>query len=334
MSGHLLFVLHGHLPFVCHPEHEFFLEEDWFFEAVSDCYLPLLKMLDGWKRDGIAAAYTMGLSPPLLHMLASPLLRERTVRYLDGRRTLARRGLETRPVDSPFRDALAFSLEETEWALGRFEGAERDLAFAFAEHHAEGRVELMTCGATHGLLPVLLDEASCEAQVAEAVATHERFLSSRPRGIWLPECGVTPLVLDVLARHDLAFTFCEDRAVRFARPAPVRGTGRPIYSPEGVAFFARDPEAAREVWSAELGYPGDPRYREFYRDLGYDAEESLLDPVHKQGTGDRKNTGVKLHRITGMLPSGRMAGLDDKLPYDPSAAENAAEAHARHFCER
>ena len=78
----------------------------------------------------------------------------------------------------------------------------------------------MTCSATHGLAPVLLDEGSIRAQVKEAVKTHERLLGFRPRGIWLPECGIHPIALDALAEENLWFTFSEDRAVRFAWPPP------------------------------------------------------------------------------------------------------------------
>jgi len=35
-------ILHAHLPFVRHPEHEEFLEEDWLYEAITEVYLPLL----------------------------------------------------------------------------------------------------------------------------------------------------------------------------------------------------------------------------------------------------------------------------------------------------
>jgi 1,4-alpha-glucan branching enzyme len=328
MSASLVIALHGHLPFVHHPEHEFFLEEDWLFEAIADCYLPLLSMFDGWKNDGIRAQITLGLSPPLLSMLAEPLLRERTVRALSARISLAERALLHHSDDSPFRPALHCAVDEAQRGLARFEGCGRDLARAFAEHHEGGRVELMTCGATHGLQPVLLDAGSIRAQVREAVKTHERFLGIRPRGIWLPECGVHPLGLDALAEENLWFAFCEDRAIRFAWPPPAHDVYRPLYSPEGVAMFARDPGSAKEVWSAQEGYPGDHRYREFYRDLGYDADESWLDAVHKQGTGARKNVGVKLHKITGKV------GLNEKQAWDPIAATNAVEAHAWHFARR
>src|SRR5437762_1080296 len=43
MVGYVALILHAHLPFVRHPEHEHFLEEDWFFEAVTVSYIPLLR---------------------------------------------------------------------------------------------------------------------------------------------------------------------------------------------------------------------------------------------------------------------------------------------------
>ena len=58
MQGYLSLVLHAHLPFVRHPEHEKFLEESWLFEAVTETYLPLLQILEGWRRDGLAAPVT------------------------------------------------------------------------------------------------------------------------------------------------------------------------------------------------------------------------------------------------------------------------------------
>jgi 1,4-alpha-glucan branching enzyme len=332
--SYFIIALHGHLPFINHPEHEHFLEEDWFFEGLADCYLPILSMLDGWRQDRVPASITLGLSPPLLSMMANSGLRERMARYLDARKVLVDRYLQTLPDDSPFRAAALFSREETERAQARYDGCGRDVARAFAEHQlgaqgdGGGRVELMTCNVTHGLAPVLQDLDVIRAQVREAIRAHERYLGFRPRGIWLPECGIHPHALQALAEENLCFTFSEDRAVRFAWPPPAHDVYRPLWSPEGVGVFPRDPGSAKEVWSAAEGYPGDFRYREFYRDLGYDAPDSMIDPVHRQGTGLRKNCGVKLHKITGRV------NLDEKQPYDPWAAREAVAQHAQHFAER
>ena len=53
-------------------------------------------------------------------------------------------------------------------------------------------IEILTCGATHGYMPLLGTDESVRAQVRIAVSTHTRHLGKRPRGIWVPECGYRP----------------------------------------------------------------------------------------------------------------------------------------------
>src|SRR5205085_7373127 len=83
MAGHLALVLHAHLPFVRHPEHEHFLEEDWFFEAITETYIPLLQMMQRLVNDNVPFKLTMSLTPTLCAMLQDQLLCERYVRHLD-----------------------------------------------------------------------------------------------------------------------------------------------------------------------------------------------------------------------------------------------------------
>ena len=45
-QGYLSLILHAHLPFVRHPEHEDFLEECWLFEAITETYIPLLRCFE------------------------------------------------------------------------------------------------------------------------------------------------------------------------------------------------------------------------------------------------------------------------------------------------
>ena len=69
-TGYWCPVLHAHLPFVRHPEHPEFLEEDWFFEALSETYVPLVRVLDGLERDGVEYRLTLTLTPTLVAMMA------------------------------------------------------------------------------------------------------------------------------------------------------------------------------------------------------------------------------------------------------------------------
>src|ERR1051326_4510521 len=76
-QGYLSIVLHAHLPFVRHPEHARHLEERWLYEAIIECYLPLIDMFDRLQREGVPFAVTMSLTPPLAAMLKDDLLRKR-----------------------------------------------------------------------------------------------------------------------------------------------------------------------------------------------------------------------------------------------------------------
>src|SRR6266571_9100497 len=83
MPGYLALILHAHLPFVRHPEHEHFLEEDWFFEAITECYIPLVRMMQRLVDDHVPFKLAMSLTPTLCAMLQDELLCERYVRHLD-----------------------------------------------------------------------------------------------------------------------------------------------------------------------------------------------------------------------------------------------------------
>ena len=69
MRGHLALILHAHLPFVRHPEHEHFLEEEWFFEAITEAYIPLLRMMQRLMADRVPFKLTMSITPTLCAML-------------------------------------------------------------------------------------------------------------------------------------------------------------------------------------------------------------------------------------------------------------------------
>src|SRR5207248_540055 len=63
MAAYLALILHAHLPFVRHPEHEHFLEEEWFFEAITESYIPLLRMMRRLVDDSVPFKLTMSLTP-------------------------------------------------------------------------------------------------------------------------------------------------------------------------------------------------------------------------------------------------------------------------------
>ena len=93
-AGYWCPVLHAHLPYVRHPEYPSFLEEDWFFEALTETYVPIVRVLDGLLNDGVEYRLTMTLSPPLVSMMTDELLVGRYHRHLDNLVELARREVD------------------------------------------------------------------------------------------------------------------------------------------------------------------------------------------------------------------------------------------------
>lgn len=323
MAGYLALVLHAHLPFVRHPEHEQFLEEDWLFEAITETYIPLLRMMQRLVDDGVRFKLTMSLTPTLCAMLQDDLLRQRYVRHLDWLIDLSEREIE-RNLSHPKLSRLA------RFYLNLFSGTRRlfvdewkcDLLSVFAALRNTGSLELIGCAATHGLLPLIFQQ-SPQAARAQVLIGRDEFAGLFGReasGIWLPECAYAPGLGSILQEANARWFILDAHGVMYGNPRPQRAVYAPYYTPAGPAAFARDRDSSRQVWSAHEGYPGDPAYREFYRDIGFDLPLDSLGPLAR---GSRHFSGVKYYRVTG--------GTGEKDYYDPAAAEKAAAMHADHF---
>lgn len=323
MQGYLALVLHAHLPYVRHPEHEKFLEEAWLFEAVAETYLPLIQVMDGWLRDGMQTRLTLTLTPTLCSMLLDPLLQERCDRYLEERIELAEKEVLRTLWEPAFRPLAEMyhqrfvGFRETYLAFGR------NIVGAFRKFQEQGRLEIITCAATHALLPLLADSpASVRAQILVARDHYRSCFGCDPRGIWLPECAYADGVEDVLQEANIRWFITDTHGILHAQPRPRYGVFAPVFTPNGIAAFGRDLDSAKQVWSKHEGYPGDARYRDFYRDIGFDLD---LDYVKKYlpSPEHRGFTGIKYYRITG--------DGGEKEVYDRRAAVRAADEHANHF---
>lgn len=321
-KGYLALVLHAHLPFVRHPENRHHLEELWLFEAITDTYLPLLDLLEGWFRDGVSYRLSLSLTPPLASMLRDPLLQERYVEHLDRSAALARQEMRKHQGHSQLFRLASMYLDRFEGARRAFvERHQRDLIAAFRRHLDHG-LEILASGATHALLPLVEPyRSSARAQILTGVNLHRELFGREPRGFWLPECGFHPDHAPMLAEAGIRFTVVDTHGLLHAIPRPRYANFAPVYTPSGVAVFGRDVETSKQVWSAHEGYPGDREYREFYRDVGYDNPWEEVAPFLPYGV--RTDTGIKYYRITGKT--------EQKELYDPDLARAKAELHAGNF---
>jgi 1,4-alpha-glucan branching enzyme len=324
--GYLALVLHAHLPFVRHPESDYVLEEEWLFEAIAETYVPLIQVFEGLKRESIDFKITMSITPPLLAMLRDELLQDRFDKHLALLQELSEKEIQRNAHHGHLKYLAEHYATLFQDVQKTWESYDRDLITAFKKFQDSGNLEIITCGATHGYFPLMkMYPEAVWAQIKVACDNYERNFGRPPRGMWVPECAYYEGLERIIADAGIRYFLSDGHGVLYGRPRPRFGTYAPIFTPTGVAVFARDQESSQQVWSSELGYPGDPEYREFYKDLGWEAEYEYIKP-YVMPNGQRKNTGIKYHKITG-----RGLGLGDKQLYDPYWAKEKTAEHASNF---
>jgi len=322
-KGYLCLVLHSHLPYVRHPEHEDFLEEDWLYEAMTETYIPLISVLEALSNDRVDFRLTMSLSPTLISMLTDGLLQDRYLRHINRLIELGHKEVQRTRWQPEFQHLAIMYLNSFCQSRDTFQRFNRNLITAFKNFQDAGKLEIITCGATHGFFPLMdICKESVRAQVKVAVSHYESVFGRKPRGIWLPECGYHPGHDEIFKEAGLSYFFTDAHGVLHGAPRPKYGCFAPVYCKgTGVACFGRDLESSKQVWSSIDGYPGDYLYREFYRDIGFDLDYEYIRPyIHPEGI--RINTGIKYFRIT---------GSDNKEPYDPHLAREKAAQQASNF---
>ena len=317
-KGNLAIVLHAHLPYV-RSEEPGSLEEDWFFQALVECYLPLLGIFEEAHRSNNQnPKITVGLSPTLLSLLEDEVLKNRFEKWVEIRiEVLKSLKTEQKQAASHLTNHLKVQLESWKNCNG-------DLIERFDKLQKAEVIDILTCAATHGYLPLLRENPEAvRAQLKTAVREHSRLFTNAPLGIWLPECAYYEGLDEILAESELRYAVLDGHGLLNANPRPRYGLYAPICTKRGVAFFGRDSESTLPVWSARDGYPGNPNYREFHRDLGWDLS---IESLKKIGIKGKRPLGIKLFKI-----SSKNTSLENKQNYDPKAAQECVKKDAKNY---
>ncbi len=323
-KGFLSLILHAHLPYVRHPEHERFFEENWLFEAMTGCYLPLLRMLDRLEDDAIDYRLTLSISPTLISMLQDDLLQMRYQQHLNRLLELSEKEIRiTRHLPAFHKLARLYRRYYLDTLRVYQQHYRCDLLSAFKKHLTRGKLSLITTAATHGFLPLLnVSEAAVKAQIKVGIDSFEACFGIKPDGFWLPECGYYPGLENVLKEAGVKYFFVDSHAIGDASESVRNSVYAPLDCGNGVLAFGRDQASSRQVWSAHEGYPGAPDYLEYHRDIGFDRPLEYIAPYildHEI----RTHTGIKYYKVTG-------PGME-KAIYQPRQAMAQAQQHALDF---
>ncbi|MGJ4733966.1 glycoside hydrolase family 57 protein [Leptospira levettii] len=324
IKGHLVFVLHAHLPFVRHPGYDTpFIEENWLNEAILETYIPLIRVFRNLKKESVRFRITMSFTPTLSQMLVDPYLQNQFRKYIKNLISLANHETKRTKTDPHLHYLATRYLEHFLDTESIFEETNGDLTKLFLPFIESGELEAMTSPATHAFLPFYDSEKSVfRSQLKNGRRTFRRIWGRDPKGIWLSECGYTENLEGELDREGFRYFFVDTHGITHASPRPKFGVYAPVEVGYGVFAFGRDPESSKQVWSSIDGYPGDFRYREYYRDIGHDLPWEEISP-YLHSNGIRINTSIKYYRITGKT--------QDKGYYHPDWAMEAAGNHAEDF---
>ena len=230
----------------------------------------------------------------------------------------------------------------------------KDVIGAFKRLQEEGAIEIMTCGLTHGYLPLLAEEESVDRQLSMAKANYRKHFGRDPRGVWLPECAYRPsyswqsyLLVDpymtarhrdgveqFLERHDLEFFVTDHEHLEGSRPlyhtAP-DGRRTPFEETFGDARRQLEERSVFDLFKVSgtdhtESAVAFARHRDICMqvwsgDSGYPGDADYLD-FHKKYF----RSSLRYWRVTD-----NKADMQYKQAYVANWAEDRARSHADHF---
>jgi 1,4-alpha-glucan branching enzyme len=245
--------------------------EDELHELIAFSLLPFVSLLEELRDLRLPVRMALACSPLLLEQLGDPIVQKHFMLWMEAW-VIRRRDLLARCERSGDEHGAYLARFDLEWAEGvlyRFEERfGRDLLAVLRELCADGILEPLACTASNAYLPLLQRPESVAAQIEHGALYITRTLG-RPQGLWLPGCGWRPGLESSIEEIGLRYVVLSHPGAAdadFVCRARL-GSGR-------LNGLFCDDELAAYVWSAQLGYRGDP----IYRRMG--SPDGPYDPYH------------------------------------------------------
>jgi 1,4-alpha-glucan branching enzyme len=360
--GAFTFVLHSHLPYA-RLAGRWPHGEEWIHEAATETYIPLLETLYDLRDEGTRYRITIGITPILGEQLADEDVKDHLDQYLEDRIAAAKKDIAYFEREEPENEQLRFLAG---WYQAEFERVKsafdtrfnRDLIGAFKRLQDEGYIEVTTCAATHGYLPLMSSDSTISAQLKAGIASYERMFGHAPTGIWLPECAYRPAYITETGRkrpgleyfigeNGLKVFFSETHTITGGQPVGVAGgdvigpygeikrryvipESEMMRTPERQAttfqpYYVSDttnyPTSQEHSGVAVIGRNNRIGQQVWSAQWGYPGDFDYREFHRKAGT-----SGIQYWRI-----SGEKVDLGGKDLYHPDWASYKVDQHAEHF---
>jgi 1,4-alpha-glucan branching enzyme len=265
------------------------VEESWFFEAVSETYLPLLGIFDRLEGAHIPFRLGIALSPVLGQMFRDEYLVKKYIAHLErqiefGRHEVER--LEGREECALAQNYFNQAVERHAAFTIRYD---RDILKALDHYWKKGRLELIAAPATNAFLPFLCRfPEAVRAQMETALSFYHHALGISPRGFWPGELGWTNELSSYLYSYGLNYTVVNSHGLLFGKPSPSRGTFYPVKTGDGLFVLACD----YNVRALVDGMQKNRLYRDNSRDAVDEPGNEEIDYFTAKN-GERYHSGYK-----------------------------------------
>jgi len=359
MSAKYVLILHTHLPWVL-SHGNWPHGEDWLMEAIAECYVPLLDSMNKLIDEGISPQITLDISPVLCEQLADTQTPAKFLQYCKEKIASAKADTVRFKVNGEDLHKVYLSEWWADWY--------QKIADSFVGKHSSsvinslkqlqdnGHIEIMTCGATHGYLPLLGFDASDYLQIRTAVENYIKHFGKAPRGIWLPECAYRPAynwkseipvapfnqyklrkgVEEILAEHNLEYFVTDENLLEGSNFLGWYGNKEKTYfvdkdhhkhnfnpSPFKLFNVASNKQTVDKT-AAIFTRSNDLSLKVWSGEIGYPGEPAYLDFHKKQDT-----SMLRYWRVTDVK-----ADMQYKDLYHPDWVEEKTNLQTNHYIKQ
>ncbi|MDR1445735.1 MAG: DUF1957 domain-containing protein [Treponema sp.] len=296
---------------------------NWFFESLSETYIPLLGALGRLEQDHIPFRLGIVFSPLLCRLLEDREIISRYLDYTDRQIEFGEQELKRTEGQGGLHELVKFYHD---WILEKrfafVERYEQDILKTFRYYQKKGWIEFLASSATGAFLPFYTGyPEAIQAQMEVSLSNYRSLFGRHPQGFWLTDLGWSAGLDPYLRMYNTGYTIVESHALLFGNPPASRASFYPVRTPAGVLVMARDyfaGEDYRRQLQANV-------YRDNRADAGYELPLDLVKDF--LGPGDSRSvTGYKYwNQIGRFSPDGL---------YNPREADAQAHEDARVFLQR
>ncbi|MCR5495533.1 MAG: DUF1957 domain-containing protein [Treponema sp.] len=331
----LVFVLNATQEYIRHTgenAEKYASVSNYLFDAISETYLPLLKMLENLEKDNVSFKLSLVLTPVLCTLLEDKEIQSQYLAWLDKKVEFGQKEIQRTSGNPALQAICKNTFEKYQKDKELFESYNCRLVRKFYEFKKKGLVEfLATCG-TDIFMPFYHDmEEVMSAQVESGILSFRNFFGDLPDGFWLPELGYYEGVEKIIKSYGINYTILDSRSFLFSKIEPKNGLFTPARFTNALVCYGRDYDSDTEIFG-QNGYCRDYAYKNLARDVGFTLAPEALEPYIAKGTS-RYSMGYSYWNKSPINEDEAGNANDSSNLYDAETAKKRLCEHAKLFLD-